>query len=285
MSRPSTVIHVGLYGGKSIFGGKETPLEASVIRCDNHDKCSYYQSNQCLCVRSIGSSECKFGRVTTERGYTSRARKYHEFRSKWTSHERYSKLKHPSPKLGLIDDVIVFHYTYIRITDNDGEFKVGSPSLFGTDTAFIPLKSFTNELIKKICSFRPMAVMGGEISDYQKKIVPLFLSHLSEVLPDRYEEFTKEYPEYLKKHDYVGRKALLKSIAPSRVQYKSSSYPQFNEEWNWDGEVLIYKAGYVSDFRVTKDYDIASIILLPKDEAVITISSNDQVTDETVFVD
>ncbi|NGP60001.1 hypothetical protein FLT15_17135 [Paenibacillus thiaminolyticus] len=280
----TTVINVGLYGGKGLLVG-ETPLEASIIYCDKYDKCSYYRNHQCLCVRSIGSSGCKFGRAITERGYTSRAKKYHEFRNKWTTNERYSKLKHPKDKLGLIDDVVVFPYPFIRVSDRDGQLKVESPSWSGSDTSFIPLDDFTPELIKQICSYRPMAVMGGEIKDYQKKIVPLFLSHLAEVIPDKYKEFTTEFPEYLKKHDYVGRKALLKSIAPSKVEYKSSNYPQFNEEWHWDGEKLKYQSGHVYEFRVTKDYDIEEITIIPRDNAIVTISDNNQVTFETVFID
>ena len=69
------VINVGLYGGKSIFGGKETPLEASIISCDKHEKCSFYENGTCLKVRSFGSNGCKFGNVNTVRGYTSRAKK------------------------------------------------------------------------------------------------------------------------------------------------------------------------------------------------------------------
>ncbi len=36
------VIHVGLYGGKGLFGGKETALEASIVQCDKFDKCSFF---------------------------------------------------------------------------------------------------------------------------------------------------------------------------------------------------------------------------------------------------
>src|SRR5262245_37737206 len=103
-SEQMTIINVGLYGGKGIFGGKESPLEASIIYCSKHDKCSFYKSGQCLLVRSFGNTGCKFGRAVTERGYTSRAKKYYDFKNKWSSHEKYSKLKRIEKKLGLIDE-------------------------------------------------------------------------------------------------------------------------------------------------------------------------------------
>ena len=279
------VINVGLYGGKGLFGGKETPLEASIISCDKYEQCSYFKNNQCLKVRSFLSPVCKYGRVNNVKGYTSRAAKYHSFKKQWQEHEKYSKLKYPPQKLGLIGEEIVFPYPYIRITQTeDGNIKLSDPD-FGSNIAFIAKEYFTIDLIKRICNFRPLAMMGGVITDYQSKIVPLFLAHLKEVLPDKYEELRKENSDLAKEVSYVGRKALLKTINPSDVFYKSSNYPQFNEKWHWDGEMLTFLSGYVSSFNITKDYTIAEIKIIPSDKSVITISNNGQVTEETVFID
>ena len=72
-------IDVKLYGGKSIFGGKETPLEAVIISCDKCDECSFYKNNTCFKIRSLGK-HCKYGTSRTVTGYTSRAKKYYDFR-------------------------------------------------------------------------------------------------------------------------------------------------------------------------------------------------------------
>lgn len=278
-------INVHLYGGKGLFGGKETPLEASIISCDKYEQCSYFKNNQCLKVRSFLSPGCKYGRVNNVKGYTSRAAKYHSFKRQWQEHERYSKLKYPPQKLGLIGDEIVFPYPYIRITQTeDGNVKLSDPG-FGPNIAFIAKENFTIDLIKRICNFRPCAIMGGVIADYQNKIVPLFLAHLKEILPDIYEELRKEDGDLVKEVSYIGRKALLKTVNPSDVYYRNSNYPQFNETWHWDGETLTYSSGYVHDFSITKDYAIAEIKIIPSDKSVITITSNEQVTGETVFID
>ena len=34
-------INVDLYGGKGLFGGRETPLEAEEIFCDRFEQCTY----------------------------------------------------------------------------------------------------------------------------------------------------------------------------------------------------------------------------------------------------
>lgn len=279
------IINVGLYGGKSIFGGKETPLQASVISCDKYNECSYFKNGQCLSVRSALSPSCKFGSVNTVRGYTSRAKKYGEFKRNWKEHEQYNKLIYPPTKLGLIDDVVVFPYPFIRIekTDN-GNYKLDVP-YFSSGISYIDLKDFTVDLIYKICTFRPEAFMGGEIKSYQKEKVPLFLSHLEEVMPKMYLEFTDKYQVFAEKIDYVGRKALLKTINPSFVHYKSSTSSTINNEWYWDGEFLIYQNGYVSSFSIVNDYEIEEIKLKPTDKTVIKITSNEQVTKDTVFID
>ena len=199
--------------------------------------------------------------------------------------KKYSQLKYPPQKLGLIGDEIVFPYPYIRIIQSEnGDIKLSDPG-FGSSLAFIKKENFTVELIKRICGFRPHAMMGGVITDYQKKIVPLFLSHLKEVWFDKYEELGKENSELLKEVSYIGRSALLKTINPSDVYYKSSSYPQFNAKWYWDGESLNYSSGYVSSFNIIKDYEVATIKIIPSDKSVITISNNEQVSEETVFID
>lgn len=281
----SEIININLYGGKGIFGGKEDPLVAHIIHCDKYKQCSYFKENQCLRVKSFLSLVCKYGYSENIRGYTSRAKKYHEFKNKYKTHEKYSQLKYPPQKLGLIGDEIVFPYPHIRIIQSEnGDIKLSDPD-FGSSLAFIKKENFTVELIKRICGFRPHAMMGGVITNYQKKIVPLFLSHLKEVWFDKYEELCEENSELIKEVSYVGRKALLKTINPSDVYYKSSSYPQFNAKWYWDGESLNYSSGYVSSFNIIKDYEVATIKIIPSDKSVVTITDDKQVSDNTKFLD
>lgn len=278
------VIHIGLYGGKGIFGGRETPLEASIISCDKSDSCSYFKDNQCMAIRGFGSS-CKFGSEQTVRGYTSRAQKYGQFRRKWREHERYGKLTRPTDKLGLIDGVVVLPYSYTRIkTSEDGFPSIESPS-FNNKVGYVDYDKFTVDFIHEICTFKPQAMMGGEIASYQEEIVPLFLAHLKEIIPEKHEDFVSKYESFNTAIDYTGRKALLSTVEPSAVHYKSSRYPRFNAEWVWDGKFLTYDSGYVSDFNIAENCEIVEIVIKPSDDTTITISSNEQVTDDTIFID
>lgn len=93
------LIDVYLTGGKSIFGGKESPLEAHEIYCDNCDNCSLYKNKQCLnhCT-PFASPRCKLGSVINTKGYTSRAKKYSDFKSRYTSNDKYNCLTYPNTK-------------------------------------------------------------------------------------------------------------------------------------------------------------------------------------------
>lgn len=75
-------INIGLYGGKSIFGGRETALNADITYCDKYKECSFYKKGKCFCAGRIGPN-CKYGTKENIKGYTSRAIKYNEFRRKY----------------------------------------------------------------------------------------------------------------------------------------------------------------------------------------------------------
>lgn len=286
MTQQKEIINVGIYGGKSIFGGRETKLEASVISCDKHHKCSYFANNQCLRVRSFGRGSCKFGETETVVGFTSKAKKYHTFRSKWKNHEKYDLLEHPATKLAVIEDFVVFPYSHIALIQKEnGEIKLDDPWKKSNGNTFIKRDRFTLSFIHELCTFKPQAMMGGEINSYQQEVVPLFLTHMEEVMPEVYKAFTTAYPEFSGKIDHVGRKAYLKTLNPSPIPKVNTRYPDLDSEWHWDGEFLVYKGGYVSKVSIIQDYEIESFILRPTDETTVTVTDNNQVNKNTVFVD
>lgn len=282
----SNIIHVGLYGGKSPFGGKEEPLVADVISCSQASDCSFYSNGTCLMVRSMRSTGCRFGSLQQYKGYTRKAKKYYEFKDQWTNHEMYEKLKSPKKRLGLINGLVYFLYPYVHFVKTEGgDIKLADPLLISGGPYVIPYRDFTPELIHRIVTFRPQAVMGGTIETYQKETVPLFLAHLLEVLPVRYREFVNSYPQYNTKVTYIGRRAKLLTLNPSVVEYKTSRYPEFNEEWYWDGEYLTLQKGKPANVKVIRDYELVEMKIKPTENAVVMVTDDSQVSSSTAFVD
>lgn len=219
-------INVNLYGGKSIFGGKETPLEADEIYCDRSDKCSFYAEGKCLRCRSFLSPTCKFGKNVVAKGYTSRAAKYYDFKSKYKGDAQYSKLNYPSELAAIIDDYLYLNleFTLVRKrTEKDEKWRKDingyliSEKGFCSGDIFIPIADVTNELLYAIFSYLPCAVMGGIITDYQSKVVPDVLMSLKKRTPKIYNDFISEYPQYNLKPNYVGKYAYIKTMVDGSV--------------------------------------------------------------------
>ena len=279
-------INIRLYGGKSLFSKRELPLEADIIYCDKYDKCSYYSQGKCLRVRNIRNNYCMFGECVSKKGFTHRSKKYADFKSKYENSKVYNSLRSVNLNdgaLGVIDEFVTLSYPHLYITSElalDDPWKNNSYRSF-----FIPKNLFTVEFIYKICTFRPNALYGGEIDEFRKEVVPLFLAHLKEVMPILYDEFINKYKKFDKPINYIGRKAILKTTNPFMIEDKSEKYPDLKSKWYWDGQYLIYKEGYSGVSSVINSFEVDELKLRPADNAFVIIVDNRQVNKNTIFID
>lgn len=281
-------INVNLYGGKSLFGGKESPLEAEEIYCDRAEQCTYYKNNTCLNCRDFLVSRCKFGNVVTTKGYTSRAKKYFSFKSKYQNDEVYNKLKYPNDRVAIMGDELYIRYDYGTVrkrSEQDEKWRKDVEGyIISTDcyrkSVFIPLNEVTNNLLFAIFSNEPRAMFGGVIEDYQNKVVPDIIQTLKRVSPEIHKRFIKEYPQFDKEPNYIGKKVYVNSLKPN------TKFTARNKEWLFDGE-------YVSASNV----DIGSgspwwlqngvysdVKIKVNDKMTIEINDNSIVDEHTRFV-
>jgi hypothetical protein len=270
-------ICVNLYGGKGLFGGKETPLRAETVFCDKADKCSLYKSGKCLNVTSPFSGRCKFGRVSTAQGYTSRAQKYHTFRSQYENDETYNKLGYPSNcKIALVDDYVFVNVVFSRLKENEQGHYCVTETGFGSGASWIPLDKFSTDIIYQICSYRAYAMMGGEIKDYRAKHIPEFLYQLSFLMPELYKQFIAEYPQYDIKPNHVGKYAYISTLNKNLPVIDT-----YGNKFSFDGDCLIsdnYKPSF-APFKAEK----MSVRIEITDKMTAKITDNAQVTSETIF--
>lgn len=269
-------INIDLYGGKSIFGGRETALNADITYCDQYKECSFYKEEKCFCAGRIGPN-CKYGRKENITGYTSRSIKYNEFRRKYREDERYSKLNEPKNKVGKIGNTFVINMKYLNELERGG-YKIET-NIFSHPLIYIPEKDFTNELIHIICDGNPRTIMGNEpIKDYQEKDVPRFLYELKAQFNEIYNRFVDEYPEYKnKKMNFIGRKAYIYSLKDgTKLKDKATFIKQ--------GEYLKSITNYSSVFLPFNAEEVELIIKInPK--MTVEITDNSQVDENTIFED
>lgn len=281
-------ISVDLYGGTSIFGGRETPLEADIIYCDVSETCSFYKEGKCLkCRRILGASYCPFGSVQTVKGYTSRARKYHSFKEQYTSDEMYNKTDYPySMRFGVLNDVACFslgYFRYRKATEGDET----NPDVFvnqwgytrtthSSANSFIDLADLNVDFLNEILSFVPRAIMGGVISDYKDIVVPDVLMWLKKTLPALHKELLTAYPCYDITPNYVGKKAFVCTMVEGSRLTDSN------------GNVGVLKGGkiYYDDYKsafLPCSAKKATLVVEVDDKMVYKVDDNSQCDENTRF--
>lgn len=273
-------INVDLYGGKSIFGGRETPLEAEITYCDKYKDCSFYKQGKCF---SAGrwQQNCKFGNKVRQKGYTSRAIKYNDFRDKYRNDECYNKLDEPNNTIGKIEDTFVINVRYLHEKEGGG-YGIET-NIFSHPLIYINEKDFKNELISLICDGQPRTIMDNAvIKDYQEKTVPRFLYELKTEFTDIYNRFVKQYPEYKEKQlNFVGRKAYIYSLRDGiELESNYSDKTKFVKEGEYLKSINNYNGSFLP-FNAKE----ADIRLKIDKKMSVEITNNSMVDENTVFND
>ncbi len=277
------LIHVHIYDPRnSIFkGSKSDKSAAHYYTCSASDRCDAYSGGQCVMIGKIFGGRCPYGRKNVTTGFTSRARKYHE----WISDikEKYKDqlwaLKSVDKTAIKLGDGFLLPYSFMDMNKkvpfqaHGGGFCTGVP--------FIKAEDLTPDALLSIVTFKPQAMMGGEIRDYQLKSVPKFVKDLHDKYPELFKTLVSVYPEAesaCANYDYTGRKALLSTINHGCEVIISK------KSWQWDGENITATNKDYMIFSPVK-WDECSLSFKPKEGESVTITSNDQVNDKTVFVD
>lgn len=269
------VICVHLYGD----GSRNSRLRAEYIRCDRASECSAYKNGECFCVTTIFGVRCGIGNVACVDGCTKQSQTYRRVWNEAKAHEAYAKLKYPHhtmvTKIGN-DVFLTLHHIWLEAKE-DGRILCLNPHI-GTNRLMVKREMLTPDNIKRICEFRPQAIMGGTIRDYQAKTVPLFLHQLRTLFPDEYEAFRNAYPDFnILEPVWIGRRAKL-STCNRTVEVKDLHGNVFH----FEGEYLVCDC-YKSAFAPF-DAKNAEIRIRVSDEMEVNITDNKQVTPETVFV-
>lgn len=277
------LIDVYWTGRKYIFGGEESSLEAHEIYCDNCNNCSLYKNKQCLnhCP-PFASPCCKLGSVINTKGYTSRAQKYSTFKSRYTSNDKYNCLTYPNTKnLAIIGDTVFIYLTYAKVELNketNNYYTIRSNYI--CESSYVPIDKFNTDLIYNIATFKPRALLGGVITDYNDKIIPDFLLSLKKLMPAIYNEFITEYPEWNLAPNYIGKVAYVNSLK------SGTKFIEHNTEWLYDGEYVIAEnmdLGLSSPWWQHNNDSENIVKIKVNDKMTITINDNSIVDENTKF--
>jgi len=150
------------------------------------EACPVYQRGECISCQSL-SPLCVYGGYTAEKGFTRRSKQYRTWlqqaRDTCAQGPRYPSS--PAPRLALVGEYVWLPYPFMDHEDSHLPFLAHS-GVFRFGQPFLRREDFTPEVVVRLATFRPQALMGGEITDYQRKSVPQFLHDLAHLLPELY---------------------------------------------------------------------------------------------------
>ena len=265
----------------SVFKSSAKDKEScDTIECNNFKNCGLYLRGECSFLSAFGWQKCPYGKFHKEEGYTKKAAAY----SKWINDrkEKYKdityKLSSHKNVMAIVGDYVFLPYSHI--TMNEYVPFLAKGGFLAKENCFLKKEHFTIDNIIGICEFRPYAMMGGEITSYQNEVVPKFIKHLSEVMPNVYDELCKVYEkakEINLEFTNIGRKASLYTITPNVGKLVDCH----KAEWKWDGE---YLTSYNSKASFMLVNNFLEIRVKPAGNCEILITDEGQVNDHTKFL-
>ncbi|HPI81784.1 MAG TPA: hypothetical protein PK122_00925 [Candidatus Paceibacterota bacterium] len=300
--RPLKPVHFHLFKPhNSIFKStRKDRAQVQLVMCSRSDECDLFKRGQCSFTSSFGWHACPYGTYRKYEGFTPRARAYSEWIRK--EEEKYKGtpyLNSHSDVLAFIGDYVFLPYAHMDMADVGWIQK--NTGWFGKGCAFLKKELFTPQTVLQLIDFRPQAMMGGEIKDYQEKTIPKFVKHLQEKCPDLLKEvekleikraldlgrkngeeqenkfFRSRVRKILEEYSYIGRKAILETLNPNVGQFTDIH----KGNWIWDGSYLISLNSKASFMLVDKFEEIR---IKPKPGSVVVITDNAQVNEKTEFL-
>lgn len=252
-----------------------------IYSCKCPEKCELYAKGNCVMLKNY----CPYGSKNTTVGYSRMARKFsswiYEFKDKHKDAcNAGSRLKQPE-KMEYFMDLVYIPISHLGLNENI-DFVDGG-GFFSNGYPVVKRSDFNEEFIsKQIIRFRPKALMGGVIWDYQEKEVPKFLRWLKRLDPalfDKTKALNPDHSAFAKLSD-VGKKAVLQTLNPNIGTFISTK----GGTWTWDGEYLYSSNAYFYG-SILETKEIQECRLKPTDGAVVKVTDDNQVNDNTIFID
>lgn len=266
------IIHFHLFRpDKAIFKiNRNSKAVSHTISCCNSNNCHLFNKGECSLRNTFTSKTCPYGKYLKNTGFSSKSLKYNTWiKSQLEKYEDIACLKIPVGAVSMVGDYVYLPYSFMNMF-----------SSLDWKGYFLKKENFTIDTIISLIYFKPHAIFGGEILDYQEKVVPIFLKHLSESYPDIFENILEKdnsIKTIIANFSNIGRKAILETLSPN-VGFLKDIYGNL---WNWDGKKLSC-CNIKPSFMLIRE--VKKVILIPEEKQVVTITDEKQVNDSTIFM-
>lgn len=256
----------------SIFkSGKSDRECVFVYKCNNCENCDAYKKKKCVMLNGLWRHKCPYGVIEKKEGFTKAARKCGNLVREYK--EKYGDVEYALKSLNFVCEI--GDYVYLGLPHLNGYNNPIRNSNFFVDDDTIKKADFTPEFVVELIKYRPYALMGGEISSYQKEYVPKFCDQIKRFMPDMYTRVCEIYPEIeqvVENIDYTGKRAKVKTLLPGEVKLSTDIL-------EWDGELLHAEGSQISFWKLCDE----EVSIIPNENTVVTICDNSTVTEDTEF--
>jgi len=259
----------------SLFKSKSSDRETVTgYYCSNSENCDAHKDNRCVLLNNLTNHGCPYGEKRKQYGYTKNAKKCGDL---------ISNMKKTYPDLGWklnsVDRICVIgEYVFLPVAFlknynnpfNKVEISYGN---------MVKKVDFTANLVVELVKYRPKALMGGVITDYEKTYIPKLASQIKRYMPELYKEVLDIYP-YIEglasQFSFKGKNAKVKTLSPGRVEIGSYLF-------DWDGTVLTAANGAGSVLGTWNKLTDEILTIIPKDDTVVRVVDEITVNDNTVL--
>lgn len=268
MSRDN-IVNITMFGGKGIFGGRETRKEVVISICPFADTCEALKAGRCA-GDNPRLQDCINLQRKTVQGYTSRAMKHNEFVNKWKGHKKYGAVRNSLKRFEHIGD----NQVRIELPHIDIERAIkgvnGYDSFKGGKAYYTTKDEIDVKAIENIMSAYSYALMGSENENTEEKMDMLLA--IKEVDRKLYDDYIGATETVI---NYVGKRALLVTLKPD-IEMKAG--------WYWDGEYMSrakkgsVECGAIRGFAYGSD-----VRFKPAEDSIVEIEDNEWVDENTKF--
>lgn len=280
------IVHYHVFNpAKSYFKqNKNSKAECQYIKC-RLKKCPLRDSGTCMLRPVFGWVKCPYGTYHVNVGPTRRARKFSDWirQKEKEGPDTTTHLDNPPKKLAFVGEWVFLPYAHMDLCKAVPFVEHNKYLISGT--SLIHRNAWTIENVLRLIDFRPQALFGGTITNYQIEQVPNFIFHIREMDPKMWNELIKARPELDVEPNYVGRKALLTTLK-FPITFTIIKNPSYPVKWKWDGKTVTTTSKH-SYSNIWGDISLKSLELkgIPNKNSAIVILDNSWVKDTTVFVD
>lgn len=259
---------------------KNDKQKCNLYFCNNCKNCELYKDKLCI----DHNEKCPHRDIYILTGYTSKAKKYRLWFDNVTGilgKDKKDCLKMDYKKLCRIDDYVFLPMKHLKTYREEIEGIVNNK--------FIPTTKFNNDKIKELLEYRPHSLFENvEIKNYREESIPKFIQQLKENMPERYNDFLREYSNYkllfkCYSNNHIGKTAYLNTIN-NGSKFKDCH----GNIWQVQDNKIYCKEMYTSintPFKLIGAFESVEVSITIHDNAVIKIEDNSWVNKGTKFYD